>query len=127
MGTGAGKGDSMPRTPTGAARVASSLPWPALLRAALALLLVGLLLWTVDWRGSLARLMSATPLWVLAAAALVAACVLVSAWKWQLLLRARGLHAGLPALVRLYWIGIFFTRIPQMDRADSPERRGNAG
>jgi hypothetical protein len=44
---------------------------------------------------------------VLAALALVAACVLVSAWKWQLLLRARGLHAGLPALVRLYWIGIF--------------------
>jgi uncharacterized protein (TIRG00374 family) len=97
----------MPRTPTGAARVASSLPWPALLRAALALLLVGLLLWTVDWRGSLARLRDAAPPLVLAALALVAACVLVSAWKWQLLLRARGLHAGLPALVRLYWIGIF--------------------
>lgn len=47
----------------------------------------------------------------MAAAGLVVVCIVISAWKWQLLLRARRLRVGLPELVRLYWIGIFFNNL----------------
>jgi glycosyltransferase 2 family protein len=44
----------------------------------------------------------------MAAGLFFVASIVISAWKWQLLLRARGLRVGLPGLVRLYWIGVFF-------------------
>lgn len=47
----------------------------------------------------------------MAAVGLVVVCILISAWKWQLLLRARSLRVGLPELARLYWIGIFFNNL----------------
>ena len=79
-----------------------------MVKVAVALILVGALFWSVDWRDSLARLRDVAPAWTVAAALFFVASVVISAWKWQLLLRARGLRVGLPSLVRLYWTGVFF-------------------
>ncbi len=85
--------------------------WIVLLKVAVALLLVGLLLWSVDWRDSLLRLREVAPLWTGAALLFMGFGILVSAWKWQLLLRARRLPVALTRLVRLYWIGVLFSNL----------------
>jgi uncharacterized protein (TIRG00374 family) len=85
--------------------------WWSTLKSAVALLLVALLCWTVDWRDSLSLLRDVSRPWTLTAVLLVVVSVVVSAWKWQLLLLARGIRVGLPRLVRLYWVGIFFNNL----------------
>lgn len=92
---------------------ASIAGWNALqdfrqhLKIAVALASLGLLLWLVDWRSSL-TLLAQIALGPLAVACTTSVLgVLVSAWKWQQLLRARGLSAPFWNLTRLYWIGAF--------------------
>ena len=74
---------------------------------AVALLSLGLLLWLVDWRGSVGLLRRVEPGLALAAWGLDLSCVLVSAWKWRRLLAALEVRVGLGALFRVYWIGAF--------------------
>jgi uncharacterized membrane protein YbhN (UPF0104 family) len=52
-----------------------------LVKAAVALVLVGALLWSVDWRDSLARLREVAPAWTAAAALFFVGSVVISAWK----------------------------------------------
>ena len=73
----------------------------------MALLSIGLLLWLVDWRGSVGLLRRVDPGLALVAWGLDLSCVLVSAWKWQRLLAALAVRGGLGALFRAYWIGAF--------------------
>lgn len=74
---------------------------------AVALLSIGLVLWLVDWRGSIG-LLGRVAIGVAAVAwALDLACVLVSSWKWQRLLAALDVRVGLGMLFRAYWIGAF--------------------
>ncbi len=89
------------RRPASAGRLLPLAKW------AVALLSIGLLLWLVDWRGSVGLLRRVDPGLALAAWGLDLSCVLVSAWKWQRLLAALAVRVGLGALFRAYWIGAF--------------------
>lgn len=77
-------------------------------RLAVGVALLGWLIWKIDWR----KLAEALPR---VNVPLVAACVLcylllqvLSAFKWQLLLRAQGMRLQLRTLARFYFIGMFF-------------------
>jgi uncharacterized protein (TIRG00374 family) len=72
-----------------------------------ALASIGLLLWWIDWRDSLKLLGRADLGLVLLVLALNVLRIVLSAWKWELLLRALGIRIGLPQAVRIYWIGTF--------------------
>jgi glycosyltransferase 2 family protein len=85
--------------------------WAPVLKGASTIVMVTLLLCWVDWRGSLARLGGAADGWILLVGFLVVRSIVVSAWKWQLLLRARMMPVALWTLVRFYWIGIFFNNV----------------
>src|SRR5438128_935635 len=49
-----------------------------------------------------------SPAWLLAGAALVVLAMLVSAWKWQILLASHGLRVGFGHLFGTYLVGLFF-------------------
>ena len=80
----------------------------ALLKAAVSVALLGILFSRVDvarlW--SVARHASAT--WLVAALALYLAMVLVSAWRWGLLLKAQALHFSFGALTSSFLVATFF-------------------
>jgi uncharacterized protein (TIRG00374 family) len=76
-------------------------------RLAASLLLTALALWYIVARtdlGKAARILGHANLWYAAAGlALMAATVVPMAWRWQLLLRGRGIEESLPWLVRAYF------------------------
>lgn len=80
-------------------------------RIGVTLALAGLLAWQLDLRylAGLVRGMA----WpgALAAFALVFLAIGVSAWKWGLILAARGHRMPLGRLLRLYFIGLFFNNV----------------
>lgn len=76
-------------------------------RVGVAVASVGLLLWLVDWRGSLAQLAQARPGPVAVAAGLAALGIAISAWKWQRLLAALSIQAPLGPLLGFYWASAF--------------------
>ena len=70
---------------------------------------IGLLTWLV-WSGKLdfARLVRVGPSWSMAAlVALTFGSMVLPAWRWQLLLKAQGLHEPLTRILRLTWVGYF--------------------
>lgn len=77
-------------------------------KAALGMSVLLLLGFAVDWRSSLERLLTANPAWIALAAAVNLAALLLSAWRWELLLRILGPRLGFPAAVRAYWLGSLF-------------------
>lgn len=73
-------------------------------------LALSLVLWfSVDWTAALAVLMEAGRWLVLAAFLASVANVLISAGKWQVLLRRGRVSLGYAAAAQLYWIGAFFS------------------
>ena len=80
----------------------------ALLKAGVSVALLAILFSRVDvarlW--AVARHASAT--WLLAALALYLAMVLVSTWRWGLLLKAQGLHFSFAALTSSFLVATFF-------------------
>jgi uncharacterized membrane protein YbhN (UPF0104 family) len=72
----------------------------------------GALLTVIGWRlgaGQIGAAMSeADPTWLLAGVGATVAALAVSAWKWQLLLRAAGVEASLVTLFEAYLVGQFF-------------------
>ena len=80
----------------------------AVLRPLVSLALLGLLFWKLGAGALWAVLSQADPVWLAAGAALVVVALLVSAWKWQLLLLAQGIEVPIPALFSSYLIGLFF-------------------
>lgn len=62
----------------------------------------------VHWSEVAAALADADPAWVLLSLALTPVLILISALKWQLLIRARGEDPGLLTCFRLYTVGYFF-------------------
>ena len=80
----------------------------ALLRPLVSLALLGVLFWKIGAAALWSVLSQADVLWLVAGAALVVVALLVSAWKWQLLLAAQGLSVPIPALFSSYLIGLFF-------------------
>lgn len=73
-------------------------------------LALSLVLWfSVDWTAALAVLMESGRWLVLAAFLASVANVLISAGKWQVLLRRGRVRLGYAAAAQLYWIGAFFS------------------
>ena len=70
----------------------------------------GLLYWLftgID-AGELWRLIrGASPLWVAAALGLYVVMLIVSTWRWQLLLRAQHVHVPFGALLNSFFVAIF--------------------
>jgi glycosyltransferase 2 family protein len=78
------------------------------LRVSLTLLVTGLclayLIWKIDLRETLRVIADANPWYLLLALALMLVTVLPMAWRWQLLLRAKGIDENIPWLTRAYFV-----------------------
>lgn len=78
------------------------------IRVALTLLVTGLcaayLIWKIDLGRTLHVIGDANPWYLLAALALMLVTILPMAWRWQLLLRAKGVEDHLPWLTRAYFV-----------------------
>jgi len=66
-------------------------------------LCVAYLLWKIDLSRTWDILVHARTGWFLLSVGIMTATVLPMAWRWQRLLDARGIHEGLPWLVRAYF------------------------
>ena len=79
-----------------------------LLRVSLTLLVTGLclayLIWKIDVGETLRVIADANPWYLLLALALMLLTVLPMAWRWQLLLRAKGVDDNIPWLTRAYFV-----------------------
>jgi len=80
-------------------------------RALVAIIAVGVLVATLDWREALVRLVNLSPVWLLVAVALNALALIVSAWRWRRLARVIVDRIGLGEAIRLYWIGALFSTV----------------
>ncbi len=78
------------------------------LRVVIGVAIVALLLSRRDAAAQVAQTLRAVPIWViLGAVAFYWAGQILSAWKWQLLLRARGAEVSLATCCRIYAAGMF--------------------
>src|SRR5438552_1736540 len=103
-------------TPDAAEPEAAALPEPRssawrrwLVWGAKAAVAIGLLTWLV-WSGRLdfSRLLWVGPSWSMAAlVALTFGSMVLPAWRWQLLLKAQGIHEPFGRILRLTWVGYF--------------------
>ncbi len=82
--------------------------WLTILKWLISLLLIGWILWRTDLREIGAALLAASPWLLLLAASLHLIGLLISAYRWRLLLRATGADAALPFLMESYMVSIFF-------------------
>jgi uncharacterized protein (TIRG00374 family) len=78
------------------------------IRVALSLLVTGLctayLIWKIDLSRTLRVIADADLAYLLLALVLMTVTVLPMAWRWQLLLRAKGVEDGIPWLTRAYFV-----------------------
>jgi glycosyltransferase 2 family protein len=78
------------------------------LRVSLTLLVTGLclayLIWKIDLGKTLRVIADANPWYLLLALALMIVTILPMAWRWQLLLRAKGVDENIPWLTRAYFV-----------------------
>jgi len=79
----------------------------ALLRVAVTASLVAVIVVRVDWSGVSSALTSSTPSLLALGVAVQALGVLVSAYKWGILLRVQGTPLPFADLIRYYFIGFF--------------------
>lgn len=82
-----------------------------LAKTAVAIAVILLLGFAVDWRDSLARMLTAEPAWIALAVAINLAALLLSAWRWERLLRVLDPRLGLHAALRAYWVGSLFGNV----------------
>ena len=77
--------------------------------------LSALLLSVITWRlgaGQIgAALQNADPSWILAGVSATVFALVVSAWKWQILLHAAGVDAPLGRVFEAYLVGLFFNNV----------------
>lgn len=78
------------------------------IKVAVSLLLFGVLLYYVDWRMTWRVLRAVDPPGVVLAFGALLAGLIISTWKWRLLLSAQQVILAWPRLLRAYWIGSFF-------------------
>jgi uncharacterized protein (TIRG00374 family) len=76
-------------------------------RAVVSLALIALMLWAYDWRQILGKLALLTPAFVLFAWAYYAICQWVSAYRWRVLLRPKGVDVPTARLFVFYMVGMF--------------------
>ncbi len=81
------------------------------LRIAISAGLVGFLLWQLNLADLTEKFAGFDPYWTAIAFLTVFAAVVVSAWKWGLILRERGYPLAYPRLLRHYFVGLFFNNV----------------
>lgn len=82
--------------------------WKWALRVVIGVAIVALLLSRRDAAAQVAQTLRSVPIWVILGAVLFYwAGQVLSAWKWQLLLRARGAQVSLATCCRIYAAGMF--------------------
>jgi len=82
--------------------------WLLLLKVAVTLLLCAVIVWKADWATIAAGFRRANLPLIGVVFACMAACVTISAYKWQLLLSVHGVHLPFNRLHRYYFIAMFF-------------------
>jgi uncharacterized protein (TIRG00374 family) len=80
-----------------------------LMKLVASLALLALLIFLLDWSAAAVAIRHADPFWVAAAFLISVAGVLISADKWNGLLRDSRVVIGFVKAARLYWIGMFFS------------------
>jgi glycosyltransferase 2 family protein len=85
--------------------------WKSWLKAGVALAIVTALFLTLEWRQTFRHLGSSSFPLVVLAFLLSLLAVLVSAWRWQRLLRVLLPHVTFTKALGFYWIGIFFSMV----------------
>ena len=89
------------------------------IRLAVSLGLIGFLFLEVDWAGLISRFQSVDLYWLGLMLIIPHLNILLSAWKWQRLLKALNISADLGRLVAVYFIGTFFSNfLPSMIGGD---------
>ena len=81
------------------------------IRLAISVLLILWLGWHLDLSALSQRLTTLDAFWVAMAFVTVFAAVLISAWKWGLILSTRGFALPYPRLLRHYFVGLFFNNV----------------
>jgi uncharacterized protein (TIRG00374 family) len=71
--------------------------------------LLAILLASVDWRSALAVLVSADPQTLMIAVGVLCSNMLISTWKWVILLAPHDVRCSFREALRAYWIGAFFS------------------
>jgi uncharacterized membrane protein YbhN (UPF0104 family) len=95
-------------------------------KAAASCALLFLLLRSVSWSDLGATLQQARPSWVLLAFAAAIGQTIVSAWRWQYLLRSLGIAApSFPTLVYYYFVSGFFNNFAPANLAGDAVRVGS--
>lgn len=81
------------------------------LRVGITVTLIGLVLWKLDLVDLAAKFAEFDPAWTTLAFLTVFGAVIVSAWKWGLILCERGYPLPYPRLVHHYFVGLFFNNV----------------
>jgi len=81
------------------------------IRLAISVLLILWLGWHLDLSALAQRLTKLDPFWLTMTFVTVLAAVLVSAWKWGLILATRGFALPYTRLLRHYFVGLFFNNV----------------
>ena len=81
------------------------------IRIAITVALTGFVMWRLDLRAFLDRVTSFDPSWTALAFLTVFAAIVVSAWKWGLILRRRGHPLPYARLLNHYFVGLFFNNV----------------
>lgn len=82
--------------------------YPTLLRAGISILLLLVLFYRSDTGRYIELIMNSSPLYLLLALLLTVLSIIVSAYKWRLLVVAQGYSVPLRALISSYFVGLFF-------------------
>ena len=78
-------------------------------RLILGLLLIAVLLYYVDWRNTFRIILNIDAMLALLALTILPINMWISTWKWLILLNAHDLRLPWNVLLRVYWIGAFFS------------------
>jgi uncharacterized protein (TIRG00374 family) len=81
------------------------------IRLGISIALVAWLAWHLDLSALSARLTTLDLGWTALAFVTVFAAVVISAWKWGLILQTRGYHLSYLRLLRHYFVGLFFNNV----------------
>ena len=81
------------------------------IRIGITVALTGFVMWRLDLRAFMDRLTSFDPGWTALAFLTVFAAIVVSAWKWGLILRRRGYPLPYGRLLNHYFVGLFFNNV----------------
>jgi len=79
-----------------------------LLRTTVSIFLLTWLALTIDWTQMAASLQMVKGIWIIAAIAWIVLSIVISTWKWRVVLNAQGLELPWRDLWNAYWEGQFF-------------------